>query len=108
MALPVMTTRILSQSQERGVAKKLGGKTQPGSGNKWHAKGDIKSPKMLVEAKATFNTSITVKASVWLKIEDEATAIGKIPAMTLRMADGQGRELHLAVISVDEFCEHFK
>ena len=44
---------IRARKQEERIAKELGGKRQPGSGNQWHAKADVKTARFLVEAKYT-------------------------------------------------------
>lgn len=39
--------------QESGLAARLGGRRQPGSGNQWHSKADVKSKRFVVECKTT-------------------------------------------------------
>lgn len=58
-----------SRKQERRLAKDLGGKVQPGSGNQWHSKGDVKvkrksGDRWLIEAKHTEKKQFTLKEQV--------------------------------------------
>jgi len=73
------------KKQERRVAKKVGGKVQPGSGSKDFAKGDIKEESFLVECKFTEKQSIRVELKWLKKISREAMAEGKIPALSVEI-----------------------
>jgi hypothetical protein len=107
LPFPQKTKKQLSYSQEKLIAKRLNGKTTIASGALWFQKGDIKANGILVEAKATSSKALSVKSSVWKKIENEAVRRGLVPAMALQMKDEQGRDIHLAVISMDEFVARF-
>jgi hypothetical protein len=87
----------------------LSGKRTLGSGNQWHSKGDVVTEKFLVEAKATFNQSIKVTATVWEKIRHEAFVRGKIPMMSLQFASSLGESRtdkhELVVLSMSDLIE---
>jgi hypothetical protein len=63
----------------------LGGKVTPGSGNRWNAKGDGKTPEYLVEAKRTDAKSYHLKADELTKIMFEAMAEGREPVMHVQI-----------------------
>jgi len=75
---------------ERKTAKRLGARVIPGSGAMASAKGDLVLPTWLVENKATINASISVKLEWLHKISQEATEIGKKPAVTIQFVDKMG------------------
>ena len=50
-----------SRIQERKGAKDVGGKVQPGSGNQWHSKSDIKTDNELIEMKSTLAKQFTLR-----------------------------------------------
>lgn len=79
-----------SHKQEERVAKALKGRKQPASGALPvpGLKGDIREDRFLIEAKRTDAQSIRVKASWLVKIEAEAEAIGKFPALSLELGEG--------------------
>jgi len=61
-----------SQAQEQTIARDIGGRTQPGSGNQSHAKGDVRfKGKHRVEAKFTYGKSYRVDLSDLQKIRSE-------------------------------------
>ena len=72
-------TRYYSKSQERRVAKQLGGKRQANSGATPFYKGDVVTQDFLIECKTktTNCKSFTVKEEWLLKNEEEAFAMGK-------------------------------
>ena len=76
-----------SQKKENSRAKELGGKVQPGSGNQFFAKGDIKLENYLIEHKYTDNKSYSITLSTFKKIEKEAQALLKNPAMIIEIRD---------------------
>lgn len=61
-----------SRSQERRVARDLGGRVTPGSGNQWHAKNDVRAPGWSVECKTTEKESYRLKAADLRAAEREA------------------------------------
>lgn len=72
-----------SKKQEKRLAKRLGGRTQKGSGSVTFHKGDVKSTELLVEAKQTVKASMSVKREWLEKISREAMAYNKVPALAL-------------------------
>jgi hypothetical protein len=74
-----------SQRTEKRVAKLLGWRTTPGSGNQAlpSKKGDISHPRFLAECKETKKSSIRVGADVVDKIFREASAVGKDAVLIL-------------------------
>jgi len=94
------------QKSERKTAKRLGGRTRPGSGSVEGCKGDIALPDYLVENKSTEHKSISLKLS-WLdKISREAREEGKEPALSIQFVDKAGNsEKHgrWVMIREDEF-----
>lgn len=81
------------RKQEKRVAEKLGGKTQPGSGASMYAKGDVKQDNkenfslthFLIECKQTEKKSLSVKGEWLAKITREAMACGKEPALSIQI-----------------------
>jgi hypothetical protein len=75
---------------EKRVAKKLGMKQTPASGALPGAKGDMKNSEYLMEAKSTINSSMQLQKG-WLdKIQKEAMAINRVPAVTISFVVGSG------------------
>lgn len=76
-----------SRRQEDRVAKGLGGRRQPASGALPipSLKGDIQEDSFLIEAKRTNAKSLSVKAEWLMKIEAEAEAVGKLPALSIEI-----------------------
>lgn len=83
-----------SRKQENRVARRLGGKVQPGSGNgriptravrttalRTGRKGDVHAELLLTECKTTDKASISIKQSHLIKISGEAHLAMKSPAM---------------------------
>jgi len=84
-----------SKRQEKKTAREFGGRRTQGSGNKWHDKGDVKTPKFLIECKTTDAASYRLDKATIQKIQIEAAMAGKEPVLRI---DIQG--LELAVIPV--------
>jgi hypothetical protein len=84
-----------SKAQEKEIAEELGAWTQPGSGNKAYAKGDVrKKGKFLVEAKYTAADSYALHHADLEKIQAECTDLEKpvfvveyVDKITLRTKD---------------------
>lgn len=75
------TLKQVSAKQEKTIAKLLGGKQVPASGALWGAKGDVSTKYFLLECKFTKGNYYTLTSNVWLKIDNEARQIGKIPVI---------------------------
>lgn len=78
------------QRAEKRTAKRLGGRTQPGSGSQQHSKGDIKLPDFLIENKCTVNESLGIKHAWLRKISLEAIGVNREPALSIQFVDGKG------------------
>jgi hypothetical protein len=66
-----------SRQQERRAAKRLGGRTTPGSGNGWVQKGDVHTDDLLVEYKTTNHLSYRLFEDELLEAEREALIAGR-------------------------------
>lgn len=89
-----------SQRQEKAIAKQYGGRRQPASGGLWFAKGDVKSEKVLFEAKSVDGKSYTLKFETLQKIENEALIAGRMAAMQIRF---ERERRDFVVISDEDF-----
>jgi hypothetical protein len=78
-------------ASEQRLAKKLGGRATPGSGNMKGAKGDISLATMLVEAKSTVNQTMSLEHAWLVKIAHEALGKGKAAALTVSFVDPLGK-----------------
>jgi Holliday junction resolvase len=79
--------------QERELAKRLGGKVTPGSGN-GTIKGDVRVEGILrVEAKTTKYKSFSVTLSMIEKIEHAALGAGEAPCIVIEFHDGRGNKV---------------
>lgn len=76
------------------VAKRLGGKLQPGSGAIAGAKGDVKvnaKYDFLLENKASSGKSFSLPKDWLYKISREAIAANRVPALAFQFTDTHGR-----------------
>jgi hypothetical protein len=78
------------QRSEKRMAKKQGAKLQPGSGAFTGRKGDMRQGKYLAEAKATVQSSASVKLAWLTKITEEAVQVGCDPLLLLSFVNGSG------------------
>ena len=78
-----------SRKQEDRVAKALKGRRQPASGSLPvpALKGDVCEDQFLIEAKRTDSNSIRIQSSWLVKIEAQANAVGKVPALSIELAN---------------------
>jgi hypothetical protein len=89
------TCKQRSVKQETRLAKGLGGKKQPGSGNTIGRHGDVDQVpvpdidvgKLRLEAKTTKHDSFKLNRSDLLKIEEQAAVAGRIGAMLISFED---------------------
>jgi hypothetical protein len=79
------------RASERKVAKSLGGRLTPASGAVEGAKGDIRTDDFLIEAKSTIASSMKLELDWLIKINSEAQAIGKTPALSIRFVTENGQ-----------------
>lgn len=87
-----------SKDQERSIASDIGGRVTPASGAFWSMKGDVRSTRLLVEAKRTDKSSLSIKRDVWEKIRKEALIQGLLPVLAVEIQDRQ-----LAVLDWEDF-----
>ena len=73
------------ERQEQRVAKRTGGKRQPGSGSGWLHSNDVKDDEYLREMKQTEGKSISIKLEDWEKLRRNAIMTGRKPAMHLQI-----------------------
>ncbi len=82
-----------SKAQEDRVASQTGGKKTPGSGNKFYAKGDVKTKHILVECKTTKNDSYSLKKDDFERLMDQALSKALDPVFQVDMPN-----LSLAIV----------
>lgn len=87
-----------SRAQEKRIASTFGGRVTPGSGNQWHTKNDVRTPKFSFEAKTTTRGQYALKASELETGEKHALADGRDFVFVIEM---HGREW--VVISREDF-----
>lgn len=92
------------RKQEEKDAKSFGGKLTGGSGNRWNRKGDIKTPKFLIENKLTAKSSYAISLKTWEKIYNEALKTPgntyRIPLLSLYF---EKNETSLVILSKSDF-----
>ena len=86
------------ERQEHRVAKRTGGRRQPGSGSGWLHRNDVKDDNYLREMKQTDGKSISIKLEDWEQLRKNAIMSGRKPAMHLQI--GKRR---LIVLDEDDF-----
>jgi len=91
--------------QEKGIAKELRGRRQPGSGSVPGRKGDVVAGNLLVEAKVTSKLSFSLKLAELTKIMQEAHDQGRVPAFCVRFDQGGPRNSDFVVLTWEFFKE---
>jgi hypothetical protein len=77
-----------SIKQERGAAKRYGGKVVKGSGAGF-TKGDVRIHGVArIEAKTTIHKSFSVTAEIISKIENAAVPAGEVPIIEVELGSG--------------------
>lgn len=77
------TNKQRADKHEKKVARLTGGKVTRGSGNQAD-KGDVKTPDWRIECKTTKGASYRLEEATLCKIEEEAMATGRIPALNVQ------------------------
>lgn len=72
---------------ERKLAKKLGGRVQPGSGAVPFAKEDVKTETHLIQCKSTTKRQYTIKLDDLETLRQNAIKVGKQPCFVLRIGN---------------------
>ncbi|UGV19934.1 primase [Pseudomonas phage Pa BHU-15] len=81
-----------SKTQEREVAKRVGGRLTPASGAR-EVKGDVRVKRVVrIECKTTKNKSFSVTREMIEKLEMAATLSGEMPVLVVEFNDGAGRK----------------
>lgn len=93
MANKTLTPQEQGREYERYLAKFLGGKLTPGSGNKWYARLDLGTKNIIWSAKFTTKKSFSLTKDMLREAEGAANGPGgeggaAIPAMSVRV-EGQ-------------------
>lgn len=60
---------------------------QPGSGNRWHSKGDLISKTHLIEVKSFTRPTVTIRRKTLEKIAKQAARAGRIPLLSIVHGD---------------------
>jgi hypothetical protein len=76
-----------SRIQERKGSRLYDGSLQPGSGNRWHSKGDIETETELIECKTTVRHSYSLKAADLDKAMRQALLEGKRMVFEIEFVD---------------------
>lgn len=88
--------------QEERVASLIGGKRQPGSGNKPWESGDAYAPGAYVgEAKATARKSYTLHIDTLRKLRQECR-VGEKPLLHITFIEGTGKHLERWILVPEE------
>lgn len=76
---------------EDTFAKRVGGRTRPGSGNMEGAKGDVTVDNFLIENKATQTDTMSLKREWLLKVYQEALELNRVPALAFQFTTEGGK-----------------
>lgn len=74
---------------EKNLAKEMGTKANPGSGNIYSMPGDIKTKEFLIESKFTGSPYYVFDLDYWAEHERDAMLCGKVPVMVLGFHRGK-------------------
>jgi len=88
-AKAVLTNHDRSKKQEERIAKDVEGKRQPASGSRWGAKRDIITPELLIEAKTTRTSKMSISIKDLHFLTKQAYQQGKIPAYVIELGSKQ-------------------
>jgi hypothetical protein len=74
---------LAARRQETARAKAVGGRRQPGSGNRPGFRGDVRTENAVEELKFTTKQSYSLKLEDLQKIEEYALSVGSFPLFTV-------------------------
>ena len=94
------TPQARATKQEYKVAKRVGGRRNPGSGNGWKHKNDVRHDECLFEMKRTDKRSITVKLSDLGDLAKNAALAFKIPVFHIEIGSKR-----YVLVEEDDFFE---
>jgi hypothetical protein len=98
----MLDSRKRSRRQEKFLANKFRGQEQPASGAMWHAKGDVKTDRLLFEAKTTGMRSYSLSVETMDKIAREAIGTNRKPALHIRF---ERERRDFVVLTLDDYEE---
>ena len=78
-----------SRKREQAVAKEMEGKRHAGSGSVWWSKGDVSNAEFLIEDKFTVGISYVLSSKVLNKLEQQASAVNKLPVLRFGFYTGK-------------------
>ncbi len=83
-----------SRQQEHQLARRIGGRPTPGSGN-GSEKGDVRLHRVArIEAKTTTKASFSLTVEIVEKIEAAAMSSGEVPAIVVEFIGADGKPKH--------------
>jgi len=104
----ISTSHFRSKTQERELAKRIGGVTTPASGAK-DIKGDARKKRVVrIEAKTTKNNSFSVTREMVQKIEAAALAATEMPVLFIEFNTNGKKDFAVCVVPeyvLDMICE---
>lgn len=83
------TPQDYGREWEVEFAQIIGGTPQPGSGNLWHSKMDVRGSSILWSCKWTANTGFLITSKVWQEVVDAVDGpggTGTMPGLAIRTA----------------------
>lgn len=87
---------------EREVARLVGGRLQPGSGNRVEAQLDVSGGLVLVECKATDAQSFSLTTKVWYAVREASTGSSSASHVQAMLAVRLGDGTRLGVVDLDD------
>jgi len=93
------------EKQESRLANLTGGERQPGSGNGWARKNDVRSRRLgvLIEAKWTKYRSFILKLDVLRQLEHNAAVENRTPVFCVEFKDRHGTRRYVVLREEDYF-----
>jgi len=82
---------LAARRQETARAKAVGGRRQPGSGNKPGFKGDVRTAETLEEWKFTAHGSYALKRDDLEKLLEHALSVGCVPVFGIEFRDAMSK-----------------
>jgi len=79
------------QRSEKRVIRKMGARATIASGSTSRQKGDGRTEKHYIEAKATKHESYSVKLALLRETEKQALAVNRVPMLTISFVDESGQ-----------------
>lgn len=97
------TPQERGRAWEREVAELVGGKLQPGSGNRVEAQLDVSGGLLLIEAKYTDAASFSLSTKVWNAVREASTGSSSATYAQTMLAVRLGASGHrLGIVDLDQ------